>query len=200
MYLVELKTTTSSISKKQAEQYVKNCVGKKFGEVLGKMLLGIVQEAFGKRYEEEFCEKFGKEPAAWNDQTLLEAYQLVFQKEHLVKPSYGMSVPQSSKAYDQAAKDLILQAKWTQSDHTRSRKYLYTLGNILKNHCGEKDLWEKDLRLIYLTPYGKPPHKLLTGKECENISLQESIKYLEKQAGERARLLAGIFQKIYGRD
>lgn len=48
VYLVELKTTSGSISGDQIERYIDNCCGKTFGESLGDKLLCLVREKFPK--------------------------------------------------------------------------------------------------------------------------------------------------------
>jgi hypothetical protein len=51
VYLVELKTTDSSIKKEQAQRYLNNCYGKTFGEVFGNKLLRVMRESFGETYK-----------------------------------------------------------------------------------------------------------------------------------------------------
>lgn len=124
-----------------------------------------------------------------------------------------MDVP--SEPFAQAAMKLIKKAGWTQKDGVRSRKYLYTAGQLLDylypDKSPERNLWHKPLRLIYLTPEGKLSvsfgfenaqdredwNRFYTG----SFSLTEAGSYLEaKQNRERdelALLLSKIIKNIY---
>lgn len=169
-FLVELKTTVSSIEWEQARRYLSNCSGenKTFGTVFGNKLLSIVKEAFATTYEEEFCEEFGKDPSVWDDDTLYKAYKKIFKMDHLGK-KYGVVMPDDAaekpndSRYADAARELIKKAGWAQSNSRRSRKYLYTMGQLLDyREALEKEspnlkndtLWKRPLKLIYLTPDG----------------------------------------------
>lgn len=212
-YLVELKTTDSSIKQTQADRYRSNCSGngKTFGTVFGQKLLSIVKDAFAKTYAEEFHKKFGEDPAAWNDETLEAAFQLVFDTAHLGS-KYDVAAP--SHCYAEAAKRLIQKAGWAQTDDTRSRKYLYTMGQLLdyrttigrQQELTKDTFWSRPLKLIYLTPYGSLPHKdylqdpefYLHPKGKGSVSLIKAGKYLmEKIDDDFARLLADIITEIY---
>ena len=223
VYLVELKTTDSSINKDQAERYLDNCRGKTFGDVFGNKLLSIMQDAFGKTYCEELEKKLSNnaKESQRPEAVLKEAFSLVFDenvlkkfhdidtsdKQELFKKfrNIGTSeIPEPDKEYTKAARELIKKAHWTQKDSTRSRKYLYTAGQILEylgKHPG-RTLWDKGLRLIYLTPYGKCfPEELrkAEGFYIGSYSLSEANKYLKtKQEDNLARLLSGIIKDVYG--
>lgn len=191
VYLVELKTTDSSLKKEQASRYLKNCRDGCFGTVFGDQLLRIVQGTFGRTYAEAFNRRFGKGP--WDEQVLLEAFRLVFD----VKPfqeRYHISA--SEHDFAAGARSLIKRAGWAQSDSTRSRKYLYTMGQLLDYLFpkGEepRKLWKKPLRLIYLTPTGSLPSDGFLG-----VSLQGAAEYLESLDEAPASLLAEIIREIY---
>ena len=174
IYLVELKTTGSGIDSEQAKRYLDNCRGedgktKTFGTVFGNKLLSVMKEAFGDTYKNSFPEpskydKSGK-PVWDNDEALWKAFSLVFKgprlgKQHLGE-KYSMDEPSGQDA--QAAMELIRKAGWSQS-----RKYLYTAGQILDylyKYPEQKGfLWDKPLRLIYLTPKGESPIPFDKGK------------------------------------
>lgn len=215
VYLVELKTTDSSIKKEQAQRYLSNCYGKTFGEVFGNKLLRVMRESFAKTYKKDFpnSQPDKAEKPMWdNDQALRDAFSLVFETRYL-GGAYDMDVP--SKRFAEAAMKLIKKAGWTQKDGFRSRKYLYTAGQLLDylypDKSPERNLWHKPLRLIYLTPEGKLSvsfgfenaqdredwNRFYTG----SFSLTEAGSYLEaKQNRERdelALLLSKIIKNIY---
>ena len=229
-YLVELKTTDSSIGWEQARRYLSNCSGKNktFGTVFGNKLLSIVKEAFAKTYEKEFCKEFGKDPSVWDDDTLYKAYKKIFKMDHLGR-KYGVAMPDDAaekpndSRYADAARELIKKAGWVQSNGLRSRKYLYTMGQLLDYREALKKkspnlkndtLWKRPLKLIYLTPYGKGvfPNESMKGEELKeewqslyvgpkatdsSVSLQAAKEYLEKEeTGVLAKLLAGILKEI----
>lgn len=123
VYLAELKTTDSGLEKDQVKRYIQNCRDKSFGAVFGDKLLRIVSSAFGKTYRKEFLKNFGEGP--WGDQTLPEAFNLVFDMDHIKKLNCRTV---AGSGYADKALSLIKKAGWTQSDSARSRKYLYTMG------------------------------------------------------------------------
>ena len=143
-----------------------------------------------------------------DDQTLLKAFQLVFDIGHVQK-QYCCTVPDSH--YADTALSLIRKAGWTQADSTRSRKYLYTIGQLLDylypdGREGRK-LWRKPLRLIYLTPTGSLPSDAFQDQQdfylhpnvdgAGSVSLLEAVAYLESQKEDLAQLLAEIIKAIY---
>lgn len=242
-YLVELKTTDSSLERTQAVRYLSNCSGgdKTFGMVFGEKLLTIVKDAFSATYEKRFLDQFGAEPSAWSDETLEAAFQMVFDSAYLGK-KYGVSMPSpdddasaktpikredwmqsSDNRYAEAAKALIKKAGWAQSSSARSRKYLYTMGQLLdyraaigrQQELAKDTLWSRPLKLIYLTPSGSLPyadyldsefylHPKGTGdvspteEGTGSVSLTRAGKYLaEKTDDDFARLLADVITEIY---
>ena len=122
-----------------------------------------------------------------------------------------MDVP--SEPFAQAAMKLIKKAGWTQKDGVRSRKYLYTAGQLLDylylDKSPERKLWNKPLWLIYLTPEGELSVSFENAQDRKNwdgfyrgsFSLKEAGSYLEaKQNRERdelALLLSKIIEDIY---
>lgn len=122
-----------------------------------------------------------------------------------------MDVP--SKRFAEAAMKLIKKAGWTQKDGVRSRKYLYTAGQLLDylypDKSPERKLWNKRLWLIYLTPEGELSVSFENAQDKKNwdgfyrgsFSLKEAGSYLEaKQNRERdelALLLSKIIKDIY---
>ena len=106
-------------------------------------------------------------------------------------------------------------------------KYLYTVGQLLDNHFGEiRDLWQKPLKLIYLTPDGGRvfPQKSRKKDKQEqedaerkwvelrlkwdslyigpngadsSVSLETSALWLRRQDA-YAKLLADIITELYG--
>lgn len=215
-YLVELKTTDSSIERTQADRYRSNCSGsdKTFGTVFGQKLLSIVKDSFAKTYAKEFHKKFGEDPAAWNDETLEAAFQLVFDAAHL-GGKYDAATP--SLCYAEAAKRLIQKAGWAQSDSTRSRKYLYTMGQLLdyrtaighQQELTKDTFWNRPLKLIYLTPSGSLPYAdylndsefYLHPKGTGSVSLTKAGQYLAAKTDDGfARLLADVITEIYPED
>lgn len=241
-YLVELKTTDSSIKSRQDERYLSNCSGsdKTFGTVFGEKLLTIVNEAFAGTYKKRFLEQFGAESSAWNDETLQGAFRLVFdtyQKFDVAAPPFDQAEmaeemaqntgSRKTKSFAQAAKALIKKAGWTQSDSTRSRKYLYTMGQLLDyrttigrpQELRKDTLWSRPLKLIYLTPSGSLPYEKymdypkfylhpkgkggvsLTEEGTGSVSLIKARKYLaEKTDDDFARLLADVITEIFPED
>lgn len=214
VYLVELKTTDSSIKKEQAQRYLNNCYGKTFGEVFGNKLLRVMRKSFGKTYKKDFptCSQRdeARKPMWDNDQALRDAFSLVFETRYL-GGAYDMDVP--SEPFAQAAMKLIKKAGWTQKDGVRSRKYLYTAGQLLDylypDKSPERKLWNKPLWLIYLTPEGELSVSFENAQDRKNwdgfyrgsFSLKEAGSYLEaKQNQERdelALLLSKIIKDIY---
>lgn len=214
VYLVELKTSDGSIEEPQARRYLLNCSGadKTFGSVFGAKLLKIVRDSFGGTYQKEFSRKFGNDSNSWNDQTLRNAYGLVFTSEQLQKMH---RLPEPSKDYAKAARELLRKNSWA-----GSRKYLYTMGQLLDyvypNGESQRTLWNLPLKLIYLTPSGRLPHEdfleypdfywypeypeLPKHPEKEgSVSLAEAGKnYLSKKQGDDlAQLLSDIICSIF---
>lgn len=196
--LVELKTTDSSRNDQQDEVYRTDCQGKSFGEALGRRLLSILNTK--NTFSPLDCLK--KEP--WGDQTLQDAFQ-----EILCKPFKVFQFPSKQCETCQAdltdegkrknqcancARELILQNKWTQKGHLRSRKYLYTLGKLadyLKENEGET-LWDKPIEVFYLTPNGDAPENF------QGLSLEVFADRHADSNDPCAKLLSDIIKEIYG--
>lgn len=191
VYLVELKTTTGSIKTKQAGRYLQYCCDKAgkpqtFGKVFGNKLLRIINEHY-KKYI----------PRESQQMTRLDT---VFQAITGVCKSSG---------HEEHARQ-FLKTKKLSGTH----KYLYTAGQILDN-CSDLDaLWEKELQLIYITPYGTKPHsELLAAKgfylpptdtdnldERSSIDLMYAVRTLQPKTGDEefVALLKSIVKAIYG--
>lgn len=97
-----------------------------------------------------------------------------------------------------------------QKDKASTYKYLYTVSQILEACPGENDLkalWDKDLRLVYITPNGEMPHEDLM--MCKNfyihptdsrsICLKKAVAELEPEENlaEYLQLLQAIVKEIY---
>lgn len=201
VYLVELKTTDSSIRDEQAESYLENCHGRKFGQVFGTKLLSIMGSCFGEKVYKDFDKAFTFDEKSWSEKTLKEAFEMIFMK-------FDKNGNPASP-YAEAARELIRNRHWAQSDSNRSRKYLYTAGQILDyldldnpDPRRRRTLWDKDLKLIYLTPEGKCPFREI-GKYRDfcigSFSLNTAGKDLREQnpKNEFALLLADIIKDIY---
>lgn len=212
VYLAELKTTDSSIDKTQANRYLTNCKSRTFGEVFGRKLLEIVRDSFAETYANKFLQNCGEDPDSWDESSLSKAFHLVFTTQYLGM-KYNMADPSCKYAW--AAMELIKKAGWAQSDSCRSRKYLYTMGQLMDYMYPDKGehrpLWELPLKLIYITPTGTLPHKAFEEKEVEpgkrfyrhpngkySVSLVDAKKCLSEKSGdELAQLLVEIITDIY---
>ena len=214
IYLVELKTTDSSIKTEQAKRYLKNCLEngkpKTFGEVFGNKLLSIMKGAFGNNiYESEFPwpQKSDNVGAPQREEEALKkAFESVFRIRFRKKDSTGkpfkIGIIGEPPRYAESAKELIRLMGWTQSNKARSRKYLYTAGQLLDYYVTHgRSLWDKPLKFIYLTPRGKSPSEEFEEYKdfyMGSFSLQKASKYLKgKEGDELAQLLACIIDEIY---
>ena len=89
--------------------------------------------------------------------------------------------------------DLIKTKGWAWRSGQRSRKYLYTLGQLmdyLHNNSG-KGLWNREVKLIYLLP--RPPKDRVPFGD--NILPVAFVPYFEEN---KDAPLADIIGKIYG--
>ena len=96
-----------------------------------------------------------------------------------------------------------------QKDKASTYKYLYTVSQILEACPGENDLkalWDKDLRLVYITPNGEMPHEDLM--MCKNFYIhptdsrsiclkKPSRNRAEENLAEYLQLLQAIVKEIY---
>lgn len=199
IYLVELKTTDSSIDDAQAESYLNHCQDKLFGEKLGRQLLFILDKP-GSTFTLHLDnpDKWGQ-TADWDDDTLKKAFKTIMHKRF--KPfSFSENMVCQKGKCAANARSLILKNKWTQRKEYRSRKYLYTLAQLvdyLNENEGKNSLWNKPIEVIYLTPDGGD----ITGggKTCPGISLRTAVRNLCPIPGEEPyiNLLQSIIAKIY---
>jgi len=185
VYLVELKTTDSSIEDKQLNFYTALADREQnFGQALGGRLLAILAKSFPT--------------VRWDpkegDGALEKAWDAIWEKRRQYDPE-GRNPKESNSCADMAM-DLIRVKGWATRSNLRSRKYVYTLGQLLdflRDECGGKGLWERPVELIYLfpripedrTPYG------------EKIRLAAFVPYFEAQ--EKDAPLASIVREIYCR-
>lgn len=122
---------------------------------------------------------------------------------------------EDDKLYTEQAKELLKE----KSMHS-TRKYLYTIGQILDYlYEGEEklhEIWNKELKLIYITPDGKGLQNIIapgwkdfyisTDDVGGCVSLREALstleelmkneKYIEKN-GDYAGLLISIIKELY---
>ena len=190
VYLVELKTTKGSINSNQAERYTDNCYEdgkvKTFGQALGAQLLDIVGDKF-------------KSKGPWTPENLSKAFRNVTRAD---KGEEG------AKPAEQFLK---------QNGLASTHKYLYTIGQILEHHPKAEDiqkLWQKGLKLVYLTPYGDNIisdsffskkgiawNAIYRGPKGprSSISLRKAIRELQPEPGDEefVKLLQSIIKEIY---
>lgn len=205
VYLVELKTTNGSIKPDQARNYLERCVepklaaGKSFGEVLGNKLLSIMA---GERGEFKSI-PIGKEGDC--DESTLEN---VFLGVFLHKSHQKDSIPyDGSLSYAENAKHLIKKRKWAVNEANHTRKYFYTMGQLLDEIHNHGALWKKELKLVYLTPCGSLPHESYLEYDRfyihpdgrGSVALCASVPWLRTALpdDECAQLLADTIEAIY---
>ena len=180
VYLVELKTTEGRIDKEQAEKYLRNCKGKTFGAVFGSKLLKIVSEKIGMALE----------ASAEKEDQLLRLFKDICH-----------DVPGGSYA-ERGKRMLKAKPRWRST-----YKYIFTMGQLLDylyEQDGQKkaEIWDKTLKLFYITPTGSLPHEELErhGDFYKgSASLVDAGKHLAEKDDELSKLLADIIEEIYGR-
>lgn len=184
VYLVELKTTDSSIEPEQAKRYRQNCAGGTFGSVFGDKLLRILSRKTN----------LPTDKLQDGERRLLTFFESVTKKYDAVH---------YDRSYAGQAKALLRQRGWGST-----YKYLYTAGQILDytypKNGNPRLLWGKPLRLLYLTPNGSLPHKefklyedfYICPERTGSVSLREAAAYLAGLEGP-ARTLAEILNEIY---
>lgn len=193
VYLVELKTTDSSINDLQTANYLNNCPGKPFGERLGRQLLFILDkpdDTFTLHLLDD-SDKWGA-PSQWDDETLKNVFQAIISK------SFHVPAGAAGNSCAEKARELIRSNNWTQRGKYRSRKYLYTLGQLIDYlNIDKSGLWKKPMEVIYLTPYGVDI--AAEGKACTSISLRKAVGELQPKPGdeEYVELLQSIIAAIY---
>lgn len=214
VYLVELKTTDSSINDDQAEKYLNNCRGRRFGEKLGWQLLSILDKPKKGTFNihlKKYVENLGA-PSLWTDDQGDTVMRQIFQS--IITKSFDLfTLPkgvgsQKCKCAENAEK-LIRNNHWTLRKKYSSRKYLYSLGQLVDHLDKGGKLWNRELQLVYITPSGAPPHDdLLTAtnfyrhpKDSGSISLRDAVTSLDRvdddSDGALARLLQSIITEIY---
>lgn len=181
IYLVELKTTDSSVNGEQLLLYA-SLVNEPttFGAVLGERLLKILMKSF----QLDDLEGTG-------DDRLKDAWKKIWNKRKNYVPKDKN--PAESGSYEKRAMNLIKAKGWAWRSGLRSRKYLYTLGQLrdyLHNHKG-KGLWNREVKLIYLLPRLPENRAQLGGK----ILPAAFVPYFEEN---QDTPLADIISGIYG--
>lgn len=185
VFLVELKTTDSSLDKKQAADYLSYCQGKRFGVTLGRQLLEILQNNFRvKGFSVQIDDPWDE-----LDDTV---WKKTFKR--IIK-YFRPDVSWDDNA--EMAANLILKERWAQIPGYRSRKYLYTLGQIA-DYVGKgsgHSLWGNTMEVRYLTPSGitmegyPPSFSLKSFTEDAFRGVHSEDPY--------AQMLAKILKKIY---
>lgn len=188
VYLVELKTISSSIRKKQVERYITNCAEKTFGQALGNKLVKIMK----------------LEPVDISTEYILGDLREVFKnrfdnKDECIPP------------FAEQAKELLKKKKLYSTN-----KYLYTIGQILDyvdGNDGENEIWDREVKLIYITPYGddilsngaeisKWEKLYVSADRTTSVSLRDSLSTLnglkdKKKNREYVELLINIIEELY---
>lgn len=190
VYLVELKTTAGSIKAEQAKRYLdcycnqeKPIKPMKFGEVFGEKLLRILR----KKYKDDRLQSLD---------TLEESF-LNIVNDRREKIPYAEKAKEYLKCNNKAS----------------TYKYLYTIGQIL-DCCPDstclkeflKELWGKELRLIYITPNGELlPNELsecapfyIRPEHLGSICLKTAVSNLKPEDGgeEYLQTLQAIVREI----
>lgn len=211
VYLIELKTSKGSIDTEQVNRYTENFSEKNFGEALGNKLLGIMEDKYLSK----------KDQSSEKDQ--LSDSNLRTSENPQSHPSEKLKILFEKIVDDYKGETFADRARKYLKENNRGStyKYLYTVGQLLHNHSGEMEkLWEKHLKLIYLTPDGNRvipngPRKkdkqeqekaqqeweklYVRPEDKESFSLKKSASRLRENHSEDeyAQLLADIIDDIY---
>lgn len=186
VYLVELKTTSSSINDKQAKRYRRCCEpGQTFGKVFGKKLLEIMEDQWmwdGKKRSDRKHQKPKRQ--------LPDSYLALPAEQYTKRISELFKVfTQTEKAlsHEDCARKTLLSNKWGST-----YKYLYVMGQIL-DYKG-KTLWDMPLKVVYITPAGKCPSGFFS------VALNEAVSRLKElfPENEYISMLKSIMKDIYG--
>lgn len=185
VYFVELKTTDSSIDAKQLSFYT-SLAGQtsNFGDVLGKRLLAIL---------EAYLEIDLGTPEGWvNDNKLTKAWQKIWDKRKRYVPAN--QYPEKSDSYTKMAMELIKAKGWAWRGNLRSRKYVYTLGQLMDFIHSEyygNGLWNRQVELVYLMPRLPEDRTMFNGK----IYPAAFVPYFETER--KNTPLADMISEIY---
>ena len=191
VYLVELKTTDSSTDDGQLSFYRSIIEDEQatFGNKLGKRLLDIRETHFGLSLK---CRN--------GDQALKDAWTAIWEKRDRFEPREE-SFPEPKEGdpdhhHARAALALIKAKGWVWKSKQRSRKYVYTLGQLV-DYLQTGTIWEKPLKVVYLTPDGDyPPEE---SKNILRVSLKREIPKLTAEGDDHdyIQMLQSIISKIY---
>lgn len=182
VYLIELKTTNSSINDKQAQRYRRCCEDNKtFGQVFGKKLLDIMEDRWrwgGQKRSNRKPKPLPETYAALSPEHYTERIATLFD-------AFALKGAFPSQAV--RAKCTLQTKKWGST-----YKYLYTMGQLL-DYDG-KSLWDMPLRAIYLTPDGKCPDGF------SSVNLGNAMTKLKENhpEDEYLSMLKDIIDSIYG--
>ena len=203
VYLVELKTSESSITKEQLEVY-KRALKKNspssptFGTVLGERLIKILSKD-----SPGFNIEISTNADELSDNTLRDLWDKICEKRTRYDPDMDEEI---YKSWDETAKKSIIAKSmiknygWPWRKSYSSRKYLFSLGMIIDYLDAGNRLWEKTVKLVYIVPRKKPDEQ--KGKEEIEISYIELLKdiktgYLSEQQDDMAKCIVKAFEEIF---
>lgn len=217
VYLIELKTSSTSEDKKQLENYIDHIFneknkGKSFRELFGERfiwLLNYVSKSgrksdneSGKSFDGNEWGKLKKQLKKDKDEDcLLELFdKIISSKDKDIMYDKEVNFSQKAMRYLKKYKK------------TGSQKYLYQAGQILDSKPGE--WWDKSVRLVYIVPdEGTIKKKIKTNLErlhleeheddIKIISIEKITKELKSQNGsdpenEYDAMLISILEDIFG--
>lgn len=179
VYLTELKTTPSSGSDSQLVHYEAVCDQWTFGKSLGERLLKILAKEFS----------LGRVTARTGSDS---AFAKFF------KAITGREAGKEGNAAIALSCVRTMECAWRSAN--RSKKYILTLGEILDYlKGGERTLWEKPMKIIYLAP-AKLAAKLQAPHVRCMPTLQRAASDLTALGDEYSVFLAGILNGVLERD
>lgn len=208
VYMVELKTTEESIEEEQWKHYITYCYGegKNFGNVFGEKLIAIGK----KQCEGSLSGNLEQDRVGWNER-IENIFKEFVKKSEIKNLEDSYEKNKNVKGfYEEKAKEILRKKEWNST-----WKYFYTMGQLLEYFKNKKDetLWEKSLKLIYITPNGysiasentlqkykefyiRPKKELEPNK---SVSLEQAASYLKEahKDDEYVTLLCDIIAEIY---
>lgn len=181
VYLIELKTTSSSSNDKQARRYRRCCADNKtFGQVFGNKLLDIMEDQW--RWG-------GRKRSRGQPRPLPPEYKALPPErcmEHIAALFDAFALKGAFPSQGARAKCTLRARKWGST-----YKYLCTMGQLL-DYDGAP-LWDMPLSVIYVTPDGKCPAGF------PSVNLVDAVTTLNKRRPEDEYLsmLKDIIDRIY---